>query len=91
VGVSVWVGETSKVTEGVGVDVVVGVGVGVSESVGVGVGSKPQIGYEVPVYVTVVGVTPVIKTVAVAVGSHINTLLRVSADCAPVFIVKLNS
>ena len=43
------------------------------------------------VYVTVVGVTPVIKTVAVAVGSHIKTLLAVSADCDPVFIVKLKS
>ena len=64
-------------------------GVGVSASVGVGVGPKSQIGYEVPVYVTIVGVTPVIKIDAVAVGPHINTLLAVSADSN--VIVKLNS
>jgi hypothetical protein len=66
----------------VGVGSGVGVGVGVSGSVGDGVGviSYPQTGYEVPVYVTVVGVTPVTNMDAVAVGLHINTLLRVSAD-----------
>ena len=84
VGVSVIVGV------GVGVSVDVGVGVGVSASVGVGVGPKSQIGYEVPVNVTVVGVTPVINIDAVAVGPHIKTLLRVSSDSAPELIVKLN-
>ena len=42
-------------------------------------------------YVTVVGVIPVTNIEAVAVGPQINTLLRVSADCAPEFISKLNS
>jgi putative Mn2+ efflux pump MntP len=78
--------ESFPFVNGVGV----GVGVGVSVDVGVGVGPKSQIGYEVPVKVTVVGVTPVMNMVAVAVGSHTNTLFAVSADCVGDVIVKLN-